>query len=177
MIREVLEGLAHMHSQGAIHRDLKPENLLLMSANRGEEGYLEIKIADFGLSYVDDKGRSLKAICGTPDYIAPEMITCARGGNETYDAKVDVWSVGVILYVMICGFQPFFSQSEKTLLQLVEAGQFSFPSPEWDHVSTGAKEFVSLLLTKVSRANALTASHEIHAITATNVALDRFVSD
>ena len=102
MIREVLEGLAHMHSQGAIHRDLKPENLLLMSANRGEEGYLEIKIADFGLSYVGDKGRSLKTICGTPDYIAPEVL---RGVGASFEA--DIWSLGVLVCEIISGKTPF----------------------------------------------------------------------
>jgi serine/threonine protein kinase len=90
MIREVLEGLAHIHSVGAIHRDLKPENLLLMSNNASDEGYLEIKIADFGLAFSSTGlGHDLHTFCGTPDYLAPEMIEKARKhSNDEYDAKV-----------------------------------------------------------------------------------------
>lgn len=116
LIGQVLEGLAHMHAVGAIHRDLKPENLLLMSSNKEHKDYLSLKIADFGMSALMGNpalgGHSMTTVCGTPDYLAPEMcaivLKTSAKGKGNYDEKVDVWAIGVILYVMICGFPPFF---------------------------------------------------------------------
>jgi len=133
LIRQVLEGIAYMHRHGVVHRDLKPENLLCASAN-------VIKIADFGLSKDVESG-NLQTSCGTPSYVAPEVLL---GGQ--YDNEVDIWSIGVITYVLLCGFTPFYGDNQRQLFERILHAKFDFPSPEWDDVSATAKDFVSKLL-------------------------------
>jgi serine/threonine protein kinase len=97
-LRKILSALQHMHANNVVHRDIKPENIMLT-----KEG--EIKIIDFGLSKKQNKEDSMmKTIAGTPYYMAPEVI-CER----KYSSKVDLWSVGVLLYVFMCGYMPFMS--------------------------------------------------------------------
>jgi len=133
LIRQVLEGIAYMHRHGVVHRDLKPENLLCASAN-------VIKIADFGLSKDVESG-NLQNSCGTPSYVDPEVLL---GGQ--YDNEVDIWSIGVITYVLLCGFTPFYGDNQRQLFERILHAKFDFPSPEWDDVSATAKDFVSKLL-------------------------------
>jgi tRNA A-37 threonylcarbamoyl transferase component Bud32 len=133
LIRQVLEGIDYMHKHGVVHRDLKPENLLCASAN-------VIKIADFGLSKDVESG-NLQTSCGTPSYVAPEVLL---GGQ--YDNEVDIWSIGVITYVLLCGFTPFYGDNQRQLFERILHAKFDFPSPEWDDVSANAKDFVSKLL-------------------------------
>jgi len=133
LIRQVLEGIDYMHKHGVVHRDLKPENLLCAAAN-------VIKIADFGLSKDVESG-NLQTSCGTPSYVAPEVLL---GGQ--YDNEVDIWSIGVITYVLLCGFTPFYGDNQRQLFERILHAKFDFPSPEWDDVSATAKDFVSKLL-------------------------------
>jgi len=133
LIRQVLEGIDYMHKHGVVHRDLKPENLLCASANI-------IKIADFGLSKDLESG-NLSTSCGTPSYVAPEVLL---GGQ--YDNEVDMWSIGVITYVLLCGFTPFYGDNQRQLFERILHAKFDFPSPEWDDVSPMAKDFVKKLL-------------------------------
>jgi len=124
-----------MHEKGIAHRDLKPENLLVT----GEQNDL-IKISDFGLS--KDFGKeNLKTSCGTPDYVAPEVL---RG--TSYDHSVDIWSIGVITYILLCGFPPFYGNTEQQIFNKILRAEYDFPSPDWDHISEEAKEFIKALL-------------------------------
>eukprot|EP00020_Sapocribrum_chincoteaguense_P006980 CAMPEP_0170740412 /NCGR_PEP_ID=MMETSP0437-20130122/5670_1 /TAXON_ID=0 /ORGANISM="Sexangularia sp." /LENGTH=323 /DNA_ID=CAMNT_0011078911 /DNA_START=146 /DNA_END=1117 /DNA_ORIENTATION=+ len=140
IVSQVCGGVAYLHAQGIAHRDLKPENLLVGGPNDDE-----IKIADFGLSKAfggSGAGR-LETSCGTPDYVAPEVL---RG--EVYDESVDMWSVGVISYILLCGFPPFWGDSQGELFDRILSVEFDFPDPEWTNVSADAKDFVKKLLVK-----------------------------
>jgi len=135
IIRQILEAVAYMHSNGIAHRDLKPENLLVTGENQDV-----IKISDFGLSK-DFGNDNLKTSCGTPDYVAPEVL---RGTN--YDNSVDVWSVGVITYILLCGFPPFYGNNDQQIFNKILKCEYDFPSPDWDNISDDAKEFIQALL-------------------------------
>ena len=130
--------LNHLHEQNIIHRDLKPENLLVTQDEMGRD---TLKLADFGLSMVV-KG-PLRTICGTPTYVAPEIIS---ESPEGYGLQVDLWATGVIAYIMLCGFPPFASQSknQKDLFRKIRSGKFSFPKPYWDGISGDAKDCIQV---------------------------------
>jgi len=152
VIKQVFEGIAYMHSVGACHRDLKPENLLMVSGDKASKSYNDVKIADFGLSSLrpasDGQDTTMTTVCGTPDYLAPEVIMVASGSNtrKSYDAKVDVWAIGVILYTMLCGYPPFWSENMAEMLHLIRKGEFGFPKPAWDKISPETKDFVKSIL-------------------------------
>lgn len=124
-----------------IDRDLKPENFLL----KDKSDHAPIKIIDFGLSRKDDAPLGIMTSrVGTPYYVAPEVLL-----NE-YNNKVDIWSIGVIAYILLCGFAPFAGDSDFDTLALVASAPLDFPSPEWDEISDEAKDFVSKLLDRDS---------------------------
>lgn len=109
IIWQVISAVKYLHSQGIAHRDLKPENILVVE-DHGEEDTrafrLEtVKIGDFGLSKVFDSGDDLKSQCGSPTYVAPEVLLC-----KPYDAQVDMWALGVITFVLLTGCFPFFEE-------------------------------------------------------------------
>jgi len=137
IIKQILAAILYVHNHGIAHRDLKPENLLLIQNEGGEE---IIKIADFGLSK-DFGEEQLQTSCGTPDYVAPEVLM-----GEPYDMSVDIWSIGVISYVLLCGFPPFYGDSQKELFENIMSGTYDFPDPEWTEVSPGAKNFIKKIL-------------------------------
>jgi len=137
VLRDSLDAIAYCHARGIVHRDLKPENFLLTT----KEGDAIIKIIDFGLSKknqgVDDV---MHANVGTPYYVAPEVL------SRHYTKACDVWSLGVIAYIMLCGYPPFYGNDENHIFAAVKAGKFKFHSPEWDHISEDAKTFIRALL-------------------------------
>lgn len=136
-IRPVVDALHYCHALNVAHRDLKPENLLYASKDPGAV----IKISDFGLArFVSDS--NMTTMCGTPGYVAPEIII-----GKGYDKAVDYWSVGVILYIMLCGSPPFYSENNNELFDLIVKGKFDFPSPAWDSISNEAKDYIKGLLT------------------------------
>lgn len=137
LIKKVVSALQYLHRKGIVHRDLKPENLLYES----EAEDAEIKITDFGLAKLQRKDAMLKTACGTPNYVAPEVIL-----GEPYGERVDLWSVGVILYILLCGFPPFYHQDTNQLFEQIVAGKYKFPSPYWDNVSSSAKDLIQRLL-------------------------------
>ena len=118
-------------------RDLKPENILL-EANKEFD---QIKIIDFGTSLVYDPSRNLDEKLGTPYYIAPEVL------NKNYDSKCDIWSCGVITYILLSGVPPFNGQSDQDIMKKVRQGSFSFEDKAWEKISDKAKDFISALLT------------------------------
>lgn len=139
VVRQVCRGVAYLHSMGIAHRDLKPENLLC----DGDGDNMTIKIADFGLSKIFGEGETLETSCGTPDYVAPEVLT-----GSAYDNAVDMWSVGVITYILLCGFPPFYAPSQNVLFEKILSADYDFPDPEWTHVSEAAKNFIRHLIVK-----------------------------
>jgi len=136
IIRQILQAVAYMHENGVAHRDLKPENLLLSAPNSDE-----IKITDFGLSK-DFGAGTLQTSCGTPDYVAPEVLK-----GQPYDHSVDIWSIGVITYILLCGFPPFYGNTDAQIFDKILKCQYDFPSPDWDNISEDAKQFVGAILT------------------------------
>eukprot|EP01120_Amphizonella_sp_Union-15-10_P010188 TRINITY_DN4049_c0_g1_i1.p1 TRINITY_DN4049_c0_g1~~TRINITY_DN4049_c0_g1_i1.p1 ORF type:complete len:492 (-),score=99.60 TRINITY_DN4049_c0_g1_i1:94-1569(-) len=138
--KQILEAIDYMHSNGIAHRDLKPENLLCSGKNANV-----IKITDFGLSKNFGQ-EALKTSCGTPDYVAPEVL---RG--MPYDNSVDVWAIGVVTYILLCGFPPFYGENDQQIFEKILNVQFTFPTPDWDNISNEAKDFIlSILVLDVS---------------------------
>eukprot|EP00960_Hanusia_phi_P063613 765521-Hanusia_phi.AAC.7 len=148
--RDILLAVEYLHSIGITHRDLKPENLLYASGDPSSPDYNTIKIADFGLAKVMSGRSTMSTPCGTPNYVAPEVIDPARG-SKVYGPEIDIWSVGVIVYVMLCGFPPFYQTSTPALFKEICKGEFSFPSPYWDGISQQAKNFVMKTIVKKPR--------------------------
>jgi len=136
LIKQVLSAVAYMHSEGVVHRDLKPENLLYHSSDEDSK----IMISDFGLSKMEDSGIMATA-CGTPGYVAPEVLA-----QKPYGKSVDVWSIGVISYILLCGYPPFYDENDANLFAQILKGEFEFDSPYWDEISNDAKEFIRQLM-------------------------------
>ena len=129
--------LKYCHGMGIVHRDLKPENLLYES--RAPDALL--KIADFGLAKLLKEKCTTQTSCGTPEYVAPEILE-----EKVYDKAVDIWSLGVITYILLCGFPPFYDENISALYASIKSGSFNYPSPYWDCVSEQARELVSKML-------------------------------
>jgi len=141
IVVQIVDAVDYMHQHGVCHRDLKPENLLCSTTGADELEF--VRIADFGLSKVFEQGEELRTACGTPDYVAPEVLEC-----KPYDMAVDMWSVGVITYILLCGYTPFFAETHQELFQKITNIDYDFPSPDWDEVSVNAKDFIKKLLVK-----------------------------
>ena len=136
IIRQLVSAIGYLHSMGIAHRDLKPENILL----RDKEGFC-VKLADFGLGRIIDEGVAMSTMCGTPSYVAPEVLL-----GEKYTIAVDLWSVGVITYILLSGRMPFFGKRMQDLAERIITGTYAFPEERWAGVSVSAKEFVKSLL-------------------------------
>ncbi|GMH55722.1 hypothetical protein TrRE_jg10048 [Triparma retinervis] len=134
---QMTEAVGHCHKVNIVHRDLKPENLLY----EGPAPNMTLKLADFGLAQIVTPMKHLHTACGTPGYVAPEILK----GKE-YGAEVDMWSLGVILYILICGFPPFYEEHTPELFKIIKRGEYDFPEPYWDDVSEEAKDLISKLL-------------------------------
>jgi len=134
-----------MHNLNIVHRDLKPENILLTCRDREA---MHPKIADFGLARKNMQSKDCRTFCGTPHYFAPEVINTFRdretGANMGYGKKVDMWSLGVILYVLLSGIPPF---EEDGLYEQILEGKYEFDVREWTTVSPEAKELIRRLMT------------------------------
>eukprot|EP00753_Platysulcus_tardus_P000415 PLAT10435.1.p1 GENE.PLAT10435.1~~PLAT10435.1.p1 ORF type:complete len:364 (-),score=195.57 PLAT10435.1:142-1233(-) len=138
VIRKIASALVYCHDMGIVHRDLKPENLLY---SEHEDGTTDIKIADFGLAKLINADDLMSTACGTPGYVAPEILEA-----RPYDSAVDLWSLGVIAYILLCGFPPFYEENNSRLFNAIKAGDFDYPSPFWDDVSSEAKDLINCLL-------------------------------
>ena len=136
-MRQIFGVLVYLEERGVAHRDLKPENFLLSSAS--DEAYL--KFIDFGSSQFYTPGQIMTSKVGTPYYIPPEVL------RKNYNYKCDMWSSGVVMYILLCGYPPFGGNTDQEILKKVTVGKFSFPSPEWDDISYEAKDLVEKLLT------------------------------
>lgn len=137
-VREICHAVEFLHGRGIVHRDLKPENLLY--ADMSENAPL--KLADFGLSKIIDQDVSMKTVCGTPGYCAPEVLL-----GKPYSKAVDMWSVGVITYILLCGFEPFYDdRGDTAIYKKILRADYAFISPWWDDISLSAQDFISKLL-------------------------------
>lgn len=140
----LLDALEYLHKKGIVHRDLKPENLLYLT--KADES--PIKIADFGLAK-QSSDANMNTACGTPGYVAPEVLEAGQGDKGlTYGKQVDMWSLGVILYILLCGYPPFYHDHNAELFKLIKDANYEFASPYWDDISEGAKNCVRGLLKK-----------------------------
>ena len=139
ILRNILDAIAYCHDHDVVHRDLKAENFLLLDKSDDAP----VKIIDFGLSRYCPNGSIMQSRVGTPYYVAPEVLS-----KESYSNKCDIWSIGVIAYILLCGFPPFYASNEIDTLQLVKEANVDFPSPIWDDVSKDAQRFIRTLLQK-----------------------------
>eukprot|EP00405_Crypthecodinium_cohnii_P051280 CAMPEP_0206595828 /NCGR_PEP_ID=MMETSP0325_2-20121206/43211_1 /ASSEMBLY_ACC=CAM_ASM_000347 /TAXON_ID=2866 /ORGANISM="Crypthecodinium cohnii, Strain Seligo" /LENGTH=506 /DNA_ID=CAMNT_0054106573 /DNA_START=95 /DNA_END=1615 /DNA_ORIENTATION=+ len=138
LMQQIVRAIYYMHENHVCHRDLKPENFLFMSKDPIEKNLL--KIIDFGLSCKFASGQILTTKAGTPYYVAPQVLA------GKYDQLSDLWSVGVIMYVMLCGYPPFFGETDAEVLSKVRIGNFSFNPADWKNVSEDAKNLIRMLL-------------------------------
>ncbi|KAJ3318230.1 hypothetical protein HDU76_000892 [Blyttiomyces sp. JEL0837] len=153
---QLFTALQYLHERSIVHRDLKPENILLVSRDPDD---LRIKISDFGLAKLVGEESFLKTLCGTPNYVAPEVLSPAAG--RAYGKPVDLWSCGVILYICLCGFPPFSEElAPPSMSEQIRRGMYSFPMPFWEDVSSEAIDLVEKLI-KVDPDERLTAEEAL----------------
>jgi serine/threonine protein kinase len=136
---DILVAIQYTHQQNIVHRDLKPENILYATADDNST----LKLADFGLAMMLDPNELMNSQCGTPGYVAPEVLM-----GHFYGKEVDMWSVGVILYILLCGFPPFYDENNEELYKMIVNARIEFLSPYWDNVSKEAIDLIKKLLEK-----------------------------
>ena len=141
---QLFQGVKYLHERNIVHRDIKPENILLTDKQ------LSVKLADFGLAKIIGEESFTTTLCGTPSYVAPEVLENTK--HRKYTRAVDVWSLGVVLYICLCGFPPFSDElytndRPYTLAQQIKMGHFDYPSPYWDSVGDPALDLIDRMLT------------------------------
>ncbi|CAI9738530.1 serine serine/threonine-protein kinase 33-like [Octopus vulgaris] len=159
VMTSLVSAISYLHKCGVVHRDLKLSNILLTIEPKIEDKAYFIKVTDFGLSVVKEGVRPenmLNSFCGTLNYMAPEIAE-----NKNYSQQCDVWALGIITYQLLCGYTPFYANDEKELIKKIKIGKIVFNSPEWDNVSSEAKDFVKKLL-HVDPSHRLTAFEASH---------------
>lgn len=137
LVLTLLLAIKYLHHKNIVHRDLKPENLLMATKNDDAN----VKLADFGFAVIAD-GYSISSQCGTPGYIAPEILE-----NKSYGKPVDMWSFGVILYILLGGYPPFHDDNQRALFRKIVKGEYEFHPEYWGTVSDEAKDLIRGLLT------------------------------
>ncbi|RYC61525.1 hypothetical protein CHU98_g4692 [Xylaria longipes] len=135
LFSQLFQGIKYLHDRNIVHRDIKPENILLVDKD------VHVKLADFGLAKIIGEESFTTTLCGTPSYVAPEIL--AEGRHRKYTKAVDIWSLGVVLYICLCGFPPFSDELcsrefPYNLSQQIKSGRFDYPSPYWDSVGDPA---------------------------------------
>ncbi|XP_072560024.1 calcium/calmodulin-dependent protein kinase type II subunit beta isoform X2 [Paramormyrops kingsleyae] len=151
-IHQILDSVSYIHQHDIVHRDLKPENLLLASKCKNAA----VKLADFGLAIeVQGDQQAWFGFAGTPGYLSPEVLR-----KEAYGKPVDIWACGVILYILLVGYPPFWDEDQHKLYQQIKAGAYDFPSPEWDTVTPEAKNLINQMLT-INPAKRITAQEAL----------------
>ncbi|XP_064640816.1 calcium/calmodulin-dependent protein kinase type II delta chain-like isoform X13 [Lineus longissimus] len=138
-MQQILESVNYCHQHHVVHRDLKPENLLLASKSKGAA----VKLADFGLAIeVTGEQQAWFGFAGTPGYLSPEVLK-----KDPYGKPVDIWACGVILYILLVGYPPFWDEDQHRLYAQIKQGAYEYPSPEWDTVTSEAKNLINSMLT------------------------------
>ncbi|XP_070814286.1 calcium/calmodulin-dependent protein kinase type 1D-like [Chaetodon trifascialis] len=162
VIKQVLQAVNYLHENSIVHRDLKPENLLYYNTDENAK----IMVSDFGLSKALEHG-VMSTACGTPGYVAPEVLA-----QKPYSKAVDCWSIGVITYILLCGYPPFFEENETRLFSKIMRAEYAFHSPFWDNISESAKDFIRNLMEKNPTKRFLTEQALKHPWIAGNTAND-----
>jgi len=142
IMKQVLEAVVHCHDLNVVHRDLKPENILL-------DDEFNVKLTDFGFAKVLQGGERLYEVCGTPGYLAPELLKAGmleRHECNGYSFEVDAWACGVIMYTLLVGCPPFWHRKQLQMIRMIMEGRYSFSSPDWDTVTEEAKDLISRFL-------------------------------
>ncbi|KAF4668452.1 hypothetical protein FOL46_001949 [Perkinsus olseni] len=137
LMKQIISAVYYCHKNNIVHRDLKPENFLFLNKTKDSP----LKIIDFGLASKFGEDARLKTKAGTPYYVSPQVL---RG---EYNESCDLWSCGVIMYILLCGYPPFHGDTDAEILARVKAGKYSFPDEDWKNVSTDAKDLIRKLLT------------------------------
>ena len=140
VMKQLLSAIFYLHSNNIVHRDLKPENIMLLS--KPENGNYHIKLIDFGTAKIFKPGKKMNKFIGTSYYIAPEIL------KEKYDEKCDVWSCGIILYILLCGYPPFNGNTNVEIFHAIQNQNPIFAGEEWDDITSEAKELIKLMLRK-----------------------------
>ncbi|KAH8675756.1 kinase-like domain-containing protein [Xylariales sp. PMI_506] len=140
---QLFQGIKYLHDRNIVHRDIKPENILVVDKE------IHVKLADFGLAKIIGEESFTTTLCGTPSYVAPEIL--AEGRHRKYTKAVDIWSLGVVLYICLCGFPPFSDELYTrdfpyTLSEQIKSGRFDYPSPYWDSVGDPALDLIDSML-------------------------------
>jgi calcium-dependent protein kinase len=135
VMKQLMSAINYVHTSNIVHRDLKPENILLDTKKNNI-----IKIIDWGTARFFEKNKKMNKVSGTPYYIAPEVLF------EKYDEKCDIWSCGVIMYILLCGYPPFNGETDNEILSKIKTGKFVFPEEEWDNISDEAKDLITKIL-------------------------------
>ncbi|KAM9583461.1 phosphorylase b kinase gamma catalytic chain, liver/testis isoform 3-T4 [Trichechus inunguis] len=155
IMRSLLEAVSFLHANNIVHRDLKPENILL-------DDNMQIRLSDFGFSCHLEPGEKLRELCGTPGYLAPEILRCSMDETHPgYGKEVDLWACGVILFTLLAGSPPFWHRRQILMLRMIMEGRYQFSSPEWDDRSNTVKDLISKLL-QVDPEVRLTAEQALH---------------
>jgi len=143
LFAQILLSMEYLHSLNIVHRDVKPENILYLT-----EGANQIKLIDFGYAGMWSEEKPLTGLCGTPDYVAPEVLTWYEDDEHgtPYGKGSDLWSLGVLLYVILSGCSPFSADEEEAILALVQEAKYEFHEAEWKDISPEAKDLISQLL-------------------------------
>ncbi|KAI8979153.1 kinase-like domain-containing protein [Mycotypha africana] len=137
IVKSILRGLEYIHQHNVVHRDMKPENLLF----RNRDSDADLLICDFGIAKLSNEISSLDEICGSPGYVAPEVLL-----QEGYGAPVDMWAMGVITYTLLCGYLPFQAEDQAQLIDEITHARYDFHERYWRNISLDAKNFIRSLL-------------------------------
>lgn len=140
-MKQVVSSIAYCHAKGIVHRDLKAENVMLKDIVDENSNEVQIKIIDFGISCKIEPNQTLTEAFGTPYYIAPEVI------KQNYNEKCDIWSIGVIFYIILCGYPPFRGRTREVLNEKILKGEYSFDEKEWENISNDCKDLIRQMLT------------------------------
>ncbi|XP_067137502.1 phosphorylase b kinase gamma catalytic chain, liver/testis isoform [Centruroides vittatus] len=140
VMKQLLEAVEFIHSKHIVHRDLKPENILL-------DDNFNVKITDFGFAHILSPSEKLTELCGTPGYLAPELLRASMYENaEGYSKEVDLWACGVIMFTLLVGFPPFWHRKQMVMLRNIMEGKYEFFSPEWDDITESPKDLIRKFL-------------------------------